>query len=39
MILEHSGADLEKVGIDTVGSSEGERTDPNVDETVGIGMG
>ncbi|GAU44914.1 hypothetical protein TSUD_25770 [Trifolium subterraneum] len=39
MILEHRGADLKIVGIDNVASSEGERTEPNVDETVGIGMG
>jgi hypothetical protein len=39
MILEGSGADLEIVGIETVASSEGERTDPNVNETVGTRMG
>lgn len=39
MPVEAGGTDVPEVGIDTVASSEGKATEPNVDETVWISMG
>lgn len=39
VILEGRGAVVPKVGIDAVGGGEEKGTDPDVDETLGGGMG